>query len=187
MSEKAFVDLLDDEMKELIENLPQVKQLKQELEGLKEDNKRLNELLASGTEVIDYWHDKYLEEQAKNADFQKEVERLTEERGKYQEKWQTAYMNELNLQKQVDELNSEKENLYFENQNLQSYINNHEAIWKRNSEQTIKELLKEIVAYSNKKVELVGDCDETEHIVFYTISDYKLNEILNKFQIGSIK
>lgn len=33
-----------------------------------------------------------------------EIERLTEEKGKYQEKWQTSYMNELNLQKQVDEL-----------------------------------------------------------------------------------
>ena len=32
-----------------------------------------------------------------------EIERLTEEKDKYQEKWQTAYMNELNFQKQVDE------------------------------------------------------------------------------------
>lgn len=33
-----------------------------------------------------------------------EIERLTEEKDKYQKKWHTAYMNELNLQKQVDEL-----------------------------------------------------------------------------------
>ena len=35
---------------------------------------------------------------------QAENERLTEEKDKYQTKWQTAYMNELDLQKQVDEL-----------------------------------------------------------------------------------
>jgi hypothetical protein len=38
---------------------------------------------------------------------QEENERLTEEKDKYQEKWQTSYMNELNLQKQVDELKLE--------------------------------------------------------------------------------
>ena len=37
MSEKDFVDLLNEEMKELIENLPQVKQLKTEVERLTEE------------------------------------------------------------------------------------------------------------------------------------------------------
>lgn len=32
---------------------------------LKEDNSRLNGLLADGTEVMDYWQDKYLEEKSK--------------------------------------------------------------------------------------------------------------------------
>lgn len=82
MSEKDFVDLLNDEMKELIENLPQVKQLKQELEELKEDNKRLNELLVGGTEVIDYWNNKYLEERAKNTELQKQVDKLKDIIGK---------------------------------------------------------------------------------------------------------
>ena len=45
-----------------------------------------------------------------------EIERLTEERDKYKEKWQTAYINELNLQKQVDELteiNIEERDIHF--------------------------------------------------------------------------
>ena len=75
MSETDFVKLLNDEMKELVENLPQVKKLKQELEELKEDNKRLNELLVGGTEVIDYWNNKYLEEQAKNTELRSELAR----------------------------------------------------------------------------------------------------------------
>lgn len=42
---------------------------------------------------------------SQTCDEQKDIiERLEEERDKYQEKWQTDYMNELNLQKQVDEL-----------------------------------------------------------------------------------
>jgi hypothetical protein len=45
----------------------------------------------------DSWKNKFFKAQ-------EELERLTEEKGKYQEKWQTSYMNELNLQKQVDEL-----------------------------------------------------------------------------------
>lgn len=48
------------------------------------------------------------------------------------------------LQKQVDELTAEKENLYFQNQNLQTYIDNHEPIWKRNTEKAVKDTAKEI-------------------------------------------
>ena len=40
---------------------------------LKEDNSRLNELLAGGTEVMDYWQDKYLEEKSKNDELQKQI------------------------------------------------------------------------------------------------------------------
>lgn len=53
-------------------------QLKAEIERLTEDNKRLNELLVGGTEVIDYWNTKYLEEQHKNAELQKQVDELKE-------------------------------------------------------------------------------------------------------------
>ena len=131
MSETDFVNLLNDEMKELIENTPQVKQLKKQIqeltterdtytelfnqavknrdefvlcnesyikerevmrsnfralenkyselkkhvESLTDDNKRLNELLVGGTEVIDYWNNKYLEEQAKNTELRSELAR----------------------------------------------------------------------------------------------------------------
>lgn len=40
---------------------------------LKEDNSRLNGLLANGTEVMDYWQDKYLEEKSKNDELQKQI------------------------------------------------------------------------------------------------------------------
>ena len=43
---------------------------------LKEDNSRLNKLLADGTEVMDYWQDKYLEEKSKNDELQKKVDKL---------------------------------------------------------------------------------------------------------------
>ena len=98
MSEKDFVDLLNEEMKELVENLPQVKQLKQELEELKEDNKRLNELLVGGTEVIDYWNNKYLEERAKNAELQEQVDELTIEN----ENAQKALHNYLQPRKEIE-------------------------------------------------------------------------------------
>lgn len=49
------------------------------------------------------------------------------------------------LQKQVDVLTAEKENLYFLNKNLEDYIDNHEPIWKRNTEQAVKDTAKEIL------------------------------------------
>ena len=77
-----------------------------------------------------------------------EIERLTRELD------DTISMNEMyvekvrendELQKQVDELTAEKEDLYFQNQNLQTYIDNHEPIWKRNTEQAVKDTAKEIL------------------------------------------
>jgi hypothetical protein len=49
---------------------------------LKEDNSRLNGLLADGTEVMDYWQDKYLEEKSKNDELQKKVDELAHELAK---------------------------------------------------------------------------------------------------------
>lgn len=49
------------------------------------------------------------------------------------------------LQRQVDILTAEKENLYFLNKNLEDYIDNHEPIWKRNTEQAVKDAAKEIL------------------------------------------
>jgi chromosome segregation ATPase len=51
------------------------------------------------------------------------------------------------LQKQVDVLTAEKENLYFLNKNLEDYIDNHEPIWKRNTERAVKDTAKEIYDY----------------------------------------
>ena len=55
-----------------------------------------------------------------------EIERLTEERDKYQEKWHTAYMNELNLRKQVDELKEQRDvfKRLFESANTSNFSTN---------------------------------------------------------------
>ena len=63
-------------------------------------------------------------------ELQKQVDELKEE-------WE-------NMQAEIIDLESKKEDLYFQNQNLQSYIDNHEPIWKRNAEQAIKDTAKEI-------------------------------------------
>ena len=65
-------------------------QQKEEIEYLAEDNKRLNELVASGTEVMDYWNNKYLEERAKNENLQKRVEDLLEQRDVFKRLFESA-------------------------------------------------------------------------------------------------
>lgn len=61
--------------------------------------------------------------QKENEQLKEEIKRLTEEKGKYQEKWQTSYMNKLNLQKQVDELKEELVKAYItERANIQAEI-----------------------------------------------------------------
>lgn len=48
----------------------------------------------------------------------------------------------------------------------------------RKESDTARELVEELVKESDKKIEVVGDCDEEEYVAFYTIPDYKLKEIL---------
>lgn len=67
------------------------------IDELKEDNNRLNGLLADGTEVMDYWQDKYLEERSKNDELQKQVDECNRDCEEY------AIENG-ELQQQVDEL-----------------------------------------------------------------------------------
>ena len=64
---------------------------------LKEDNNRLNGLLADGTEVMDYWQDKYLEEKSKNDELQKQIDECNRDCEEY------AIENG-ELQQQVNEL-----------------------------------------------------------------------------------
>lgn len=62
----------------------------------------------------------------------------------------------------INRLKAENEDLYFQNQNLQTYIDNHEEIWKRNAEidkaivckHTAKEILQKVF---NKCDDLVAD------------------------------
>ena len=85
-----------------------------------------------------------------------EIERLTEEKDKYQEKWQTSYTNELNLQKQVDELNKVITSLKYAH--LQDECKLADLIstckraielsdeWKAKFKQAVKDTAKEIYA-----------------------------------------
>lgn len=66
---------------------------------------------------------------------------------KASEEWREKYEKE---RKENAELTDEKEDLYFQNQNLQTYIDNHEPIWKRNTEQAVKDTAKEILDEASK-------------------------------------
>lgn len=71
---------------------------------------------------------------AREQEYKKQVDELKEERE--------------NMQAEIIGLESQKEDLYFQNQNLQSYIDNHEPIWKRNTEQAVKDTAKEIYDFA---------------------------------------
>ena len=96
---------------------------------LKEDNSRLNGLLADGTEVMDYWQDKYLEEKSKNDELQKQVEQLLEERVTINKNYLQECEEHLKtvqtvkeLQKQIDECNRDCEEYAIENGELQQQV-----------------------------------------------------------------
>lgn len=79
MSEKDFVDLLNGEMNELIENLPQVKSLKTEIERLTEEleakKKECREIADDYQEMGTF----YYNETVKTAELQKQVDELEEQ------------------------------------------------------------------------------------------------------------
>ena len=79
---------------------------KEEIEYLAEDNKRLNELVASGTEVMDYWNNKYLEERAKNENLQKQVDELTEQRDVFKRLFESVNMSNVSTSCIIDTMNS---------------------------------------------------------------------------------
>ena len=88
-----------------------------------------------------------------------EIERLTEENSNLkklvkslEDLKETLLQVKAELQRQVDILTAEKENLYFLNKNLEDYIDNHESIWKRNTEQAVKDTAKEIYEIFEKWV-----------------------------------
>jgi chromosome segregation ATPase len=105
-------------------------ELVKENEGLKE----------RGQKVIESLHETIDKQKA-------EIERLTEENEYLDMVAKQALADYQNAQVQVDELIAEKEDLYFQNQNLQTYIDNHEAIWKRNAEQAVKDTAKEVLEH----------------------------------------
>ena len=81
----------------------------------------------------------------------KEIERLTEENEHLDMVAKQALADYQNAQVQVDELKNYAERLFEENQdhydklqNANLYIEKHEPIWKRNTEQAVKDTAKEI-------------------------------------------
>ena len=110
-----------------------------------------------------------------------EIERLTEEKWQAQDdldNYHAMYQEEVKakaeLQNQVDELKAEKEDLYFQNQNLQTYIDNHENIWKRNTEQAVKDTAKEILTeIDDLTLCIIDGSNEFEKGYFQAIMDMK--------------
>ena len=92
-------------------------------------------------ETVDYCAEDLKKAQAEIEQKEKENEELTISYNGVQKQARERCEE---LQNQVDELTAEKENLYFQNQNLQTYIDNHEQIWKRNTEKAVKDTAKEI-------------------------------------------
>lgn len=121
---------------------------KAEIERLTKDNQRLNELLVGGTEVIDYWNNKYLEEQAKNAE----------------------------LKKQVDELKQQLEDME-EQRDRQAYIT-EELIQEKHrwTEQAVKDMAREIYQEIDKSDILVVKTQEYGEIEVVSLE--RLKEIV---------
>lgn len=82
---------------------------------------------------------------------------LQELNSKYYNEAKDLRRENAELQKQVDVLTAEKENLYFLNKNLEDYIDNHEPIWKRNTEQAVKDTAKEILQDLYYEFNRIGD------------------------------
>ena len=120
--------------------------------------RRLQYGYSSASKASDEWREKYeavLKDyyaEKQTCDEQKaEIERLTEENKAIRINCEnarniTGQVLDKNdeLQKKVDVLKAEKENLYFLNKNLEDYIDNHEPILKRNTEQAVKDTAKEV-------------------------------------------
>lgn len=121
-----------------------IRRLQSENERLTEDNKRLNELLVGGTEVIDYWNNKYLEERAKNAELQQQVDELKkelEEKNTYEEK-QNSLID--NLKDDITELEKQVNELKQENSVLSITVELQEEVEKQLVKDTAKEIFAEL-------------------------------------------
>jgi hypothetical protein len=83
--------------------------------------------------------------------------------GKIQKKQLQKQVDELkeereNMQAEIIGLESQKEDLYFQNQNLQAYIENHEEIWKRNAMIETAELQKQVDELKERaKIDLANE------------------------------
>lgn len=127
--------------KELDEHEEFTKKAKAEIERLKEK--------FSISHYKDSWKNKFFKAQ-------EELERLTEEKDKYQEKWQTSYMNELNLQKQVEKLTA------FKNEAISTSLyevgrKDGEEVAEEIKKDTAKEILGVILAREFEKGDYLTD------------------------------
>ena len=89
---------------------------------------------------------------------------------KYSRNQQCGRRLKMNALDYINRLKAENEDLYFQNQNLQTYIDNHEEIWKRNAEidkaivckHTAKEILQEL--FGAREFEPLYDCDTSGYV-----------------------
>ena len=121
-----------------------------------EGKARIKEL----TRIAEYQQQSNIERWAIIQEKDKEIKRLTEEKDKYQKKWHTAYMNELDLQRQVDE--------------LKVYLPSE----KVGSKQAVKDTAKEILTEIGESDILVVDTQEYGEIE--VVSMERLKEIVKR-------
>lgn len=123
--------------------------------------RRLQYGYSSASKASDEWREKYEKERKENAELQ-------ELNAKYYNEAKDLRRENAELQKQVDELKNYAERLFEENQdhydklqNANLYIENHEPIWKRNTEQSVKDTAKEILTELIERTHSNGCIDLT--------------------------
>lgn len=137
--------------------------LKEEVEYLAEDNKRLNELIASGTEAMDYWNNKYLEEQHKNVELQKQVDELKEQRDVFKRLFESVNTSHFSTNSIIETMNS-------------FYREQAEHLAGLKIEQATKDAVKKFADL----VEFHSVATMEDNVEYFTISALGLKEILRE-------
>ena len=141
--------------------------------------RRLQYGYSSASKASEEWREKYEKECKENAEQKAEIERLkatvkrlelADECGR---RMRALDMKEnAELQKQGDEWKNYAERLFEENQdhydklqNANLYIEKHEPIWKRNTEQAVKDTAKEIFTDLLKEFLIRKSCGNADVVV----------------------
>lgn len=152
--------------------------IQKENEQLKVEVKRLTE--QSGKHVIesDHWksmHDVLAESYTK---LKNDFDNLEEKYRLYKDANNVIKEKAAKLQKENIELRSENAR-----KDLQLQFQTVEADIANALTQKLRFFIRDVLIEADKKAEEIGDCDETERVVYFTIADYKLAELAKKFTI----